>query len=56
MSLILYHNEDQKKEAQEDFKRVEKSKSIRLITEIAPAGSFYPAEEYVLFSINELLL
>lgn len=45
MSLILYHNEAQKQEAEEDFKRVEKAKSIRLITEIAPAGTFYPAEE-----------
>lgn len=45
MSLILYHNEDQKQAAQEDFKKVEQAKNVRLITEIAPAGPFYPAEE-----------
>lgn len=45
MSLILYHNEEQKQEAQEDFKRVENAKGTKLITEIAPAGTFYPAEE-----------
>lgn len=51
MSLILYHNEGQKQEAQDDYKRMEQSQRIKLITEIAPAATFYPAEEWVLFLI-----
>lgn len=47
-SAIFYHGEQQKKEAQEVMKRVEASKAwgAKLSTELAPAGVFYPAEDY----------
>lgn len=46
MSLILYHNEKQKTEALESLKeeKIRRAPEI-LITEIAAAGTFYPAEE-----------
>ncbi|XP_055597854.1 peptide methionine sulfoxide reductase-like [Uranotaenia lowii] len=47
MSLILYHNEEQrqiseKSRQEEQIKRAPE----QIITEIAPAGIFYPAEDY----------
>ncbi|XP_058460251.1 peptide methionine sulfoxide reductase [Malaya genurostris] len=47
MSLILYHNEEQRRiaeasRAEEQIKRVPE----QIITEIAAAGIFYPAEDY----------
>ncbi|KXJ75615.1 peptide methionine sulfoxide reductase [Aedes albopictus] len=47
MSLILYHNEEQRRiseesRAEEQIKRAPE----KIITEIAPAGIFYPAEDY----------
>lgn len=49
MSLILYHNEEQKAAALKSIKseRVKRTPEV-IITEIAEAGEFYPAEEYVL--------
>lgn len=46
MSLILYHNEEQRRisiesRSEEQMKRAPE----QIITEIAPAGIFYPAEE-----------
>lgn len=43
-SLIFYHDEEQKKFAEESFKKQEKLLGS-LITEILPATTFYDAEE-----------
>jgi len=47
-SAIFYHDETQKRLAEESEKAVGKSKPFRgpLLTEIVPASQFYPAEEY----------
>lgn len=46
MSLILYHNEEQQRIAQESLaEETIRRKPEQLITEIRPAGIFYPAEE-----------
>lgn len=48
MSLILYHNDQQKSFALESIKeeKIIRSPEV-IITEIKKAGPFYPAEEYV---------
>ncbi|XP_019870652.1 peptide methionine sulfoxide reductase isoform X2 [Aethina tumida] len=46
MSLILYHDEDQKRLAEISYKKQENKRKEKLTTEIAPAGPFYPAEDY----------
>ncbi|KAJ8966844.1 hypothetical protein NQ317_016224 [Molorchus minor] len=46
MSLILYHSEDQKRIAEISLKKEAHKRNEKLITEIAPAGTFYPAEDY----------
>ncbi len=47
-SAIFYRNDSQRKLAEESKKRVEREKPFPapLVTEIVPAGPFYPAEEY----------
>ena len=47
-SAIFYHDETQKRLAEESKKALEKSKPFKgpVVTEIAPASAFYPAEEY----------
>jgi len=47
-SAIFYHNEEQKRLAQESKKDLEKSGRFQkpLVTEISPASAFYPAEAY----------
>ena len=47
-SAIFYHDETQKRLAEESKNAVEKSKPFRgpILTEIVPASQFYPAEEY----------
>jgi peptide-methionine (S)-S-oxide reductase len=47
-TAIFYHNEAQKKLALESKQLLEKTKTFRqsIVTEITPAGTFYPAEEY----------
>jgi peptide-methionine (S)-S-oxide reductase len=47
-SAIFYHNETQKKLAVKSKQVLEKTKTFRqtIVTEITPAGTFYPAEEY----------
>ena len=47
-SAIFYHDETQKRLAEESKKALEKSKPFNgpIVTEIAPASAFYPAEEY----------
>lgn len=47
-SAIFYHDETQKRLAEDSKKKLEKSKPFKeaIATEIAPASAFYPAEEY----------
>jgi len=45
MSLILYHEEEQKRIAELDIEVEAGKRNEKLVTEIAPAGAFYPAEE-----------
>lgn len=47
MSLILHHDEEQKRAAELSKKREAQERNEVLTTEIAKAGPFYPAEEYV---------
>jgi peptide-methionine (S)-S-oxide reductase len=47
-SAIFYHTEEQHKEALQSKAELEKTKPFKepVVTEIVPAGEFYPAEEY----------
>ena len=47
-SAIFYHTEEQHKEALQSKAELEKTKPFKgpIVTEIVPAGDFYPAEEY----------
>jgi len=47
-SGIFYHNEEQRRAALQSKAALEKSKPFReaIVTEIVPASTFYPAEEY----------
>ncbi|BAQ60369.1 peptide methionine sulfoxide reductase MsrA [Geminocystis sp. NIES-3708] len=45
-SGIFYHNETQKKLAQETKQKVEKQLKKKIFTEIKPASNFYVAEDY----------
>ena len=45
-SAIFYHNDEQKKIAEQSKIQKEKDLGVKVETEIAPAVTFYPAEEY----------
>ena len=45
-SMILYHNEDQKRMAKESITKASKDFDDPIVTEIVPLKSFYSAEEY----------
>jgi peptide-methionine (S)-S-oxide reductase len=47
-TAIFYHDETQKRLAEQSKAALEKSKPFKeeIVTEIVPAGRFYPAEEY----------
>ena len=47
-SAVFYHDEEQKRLVEESKRELERTKPFRgsIVTEIAPASVFYPAEEY----------
>ncbi|PZC75712.1 hypothetical protein B5X24_HaOG205686 [Helicoverpa armigera] len=45
-SMILYHDEEQRASAEASYKQMQERCKEPLRTEIAPAGTFYPAEDY----------
>jgi peptide-methionine (S)-S-oxide reductase len=45
-SIILYHSEQQKQEAEISLQNEQKNWSSPIVTEIKPLDKFYPAEEY----------
>ena len=45
-SAIFYHDDKQKKEAEESKKQAQKNFDKPIVTEIVKAKEFYPAEEY----------
>lgn len=45
-SIILYHDEDQKRQAEQSKARASKDFSKAIVTEIVPLEAFYTAEEY----------
>jgi len=45
-SAVFYFDEEQKNEAVESMKEARKNHSRTIVTEIAPAPDFYPAEDY----------
>ena len=45
-TAIFYHDETQRRLADESKGALEKARGWRIVTEIVPAGVFYPAEEY----------
>jgi len=47
-SAIFYQGDEQKRLAEESKRKIEKSGKVAkpIVTEIVPAGEFYPAEEY----------
>lgn len=46
MSAIFYHDEEQKKVAEETMKTIQKKKVKKIQTKILPAATFYDAEGY----------
>jgi len=45
-SVIFYGNETERRLAEESKKKVEQRLHATVVTQIVPAGTFYPAEEY----------
>ncbi len=45
-SIILYHDEDQKRQAEQSKARASKDFNDPIVTEIVPLEAFYPAEKY----------
>ena len=45
MSAIFYHNDEQKRLAEETMKEEQKQLSQQIVTKIKPAETFYDAEE-----------
>jgi len=45
-SIILYHNEEQRKISEEMIKKVEERLGKKVVTELKPFDAFYEAEEY----------
>lgn len=45
-SVIFYHNEEQKKLAENSKNKLQNRYNKKIVTEIKPAKEFFPAEEY----------
>jgi len=45
-SMIFYHNEEQKRQAQDALKEAQKEQQSPVVTELAPYKGFYEAEGY----------
>jgi peptide-methionine (S)-S-oxide reductase len=47
-AAIFYHDEEQRRQAEDSRKKVEATKSFKgpIVTQIVPASTFYPAEDY----------
>jgi peptide-methionine (S)-S-oxide reductase len=45
-SLILYQNDEQKKEAEASLQAAQKKSTTPIVTQIEPLKAFYPAEDY----------
>ncbi len=45
-SIILYHDEEQKRAAEQSVKEAQKGLTSRIVTQIQPLADFYPAEDY----------
>lgn len=50
MSAIFYHNEEQRKIAEESRDEHQKTLRDKIVTKIIPAQTFYDAEEWVIVS------
>jgi peptide-methionine (S)-S-oxide reductase len=46
MSVIFYHNDEQKRQAIESRNELEAETGMTIYTNIVPAATFYPAEDY----------
>lgn len=45
-SAVFYHDEAQRKAAEDGKRALEKERGWRIVTEVVPAQAFWPAEEY----------
>jgi peptide-methionine (S)-S-oxide reductase len=45
-SVIFYHNQEQKKAAEEMIKKLQAKSKRKIVTEVVPAATFWHAEEY----------
>lgn len=45
-SAIFYYNEEQKQAAEQSIKRAQEQLTAPIVTELTPASTFYPAEDY----------
>ena len=45
-NIIFYHNDEQKRQAEESRQRIEERLKQKAIVEILPYKRFYPAEDY----------
>lgn len=54
MSAVFYHNEEQKRLAEETLRDAQKKNVKSIKTQILPASTFYDAEEYILALLQKM--